>query len=519
MSRYNTKTAAAVATSPVKAESVPSGRTYEGAPGHARDARSELFLLAVSHLGDGAFYETAAARNSRFSQLVGQVAGEDQAWIRGFIPWLRDEAGMRTVSVLAAAEAARAFLAAGKPGGRQLVAATLRRADEPGELLAYWHATHGRVLPKPVKRGLADAVSRLYDEFALLRYDTASHAYRFGDVIELTHPSPRAGGQGDLFRHAIDRRHGHDNVIQLAPGPMVAAQQLLRTQAARNPDVLLDTGRLREAGMTWEDALSLAGDRVDKARLWAALIPVMGMFALIRNLRNFDQAGVPDEVAQQAGARIADREQIRKSRIFPFRFVAAYRAAPSVRWAWPLEQAVGHSLENVPALTGRTLVLVDRSGSMFSPMSGKSSLRQADAAALFGAALAVRSQHADLVQFGTSSERVEVRPGTSLLKIVEQFRDLGGTNTADAVRSHFAGHDRVVIVTDEQAWGGYRGESPLDQVPASVPVYTWNLAGYRYGHGESGTGSRHAFGGLSDASFRLIPLIEACQDSWPWEQA
>ncbi|MEJ3751036.1 hypothetical protein WEI85_48475 [Actinomycetes bacterium KLBMP 9797] len=44
------------------------------------------------------------------------------------------------------------------------------------------------------------------------------------------------------------------------------------------------------------------------------------------------------------------------------RFLSAYRAAPSLRWGYPLEQALGHSLNNIPSLPGRTLVLVDTSG-------------------------------------------------------------------------------------------------------------------------------------------------------------
>ena len=49
---------------------------------------------------------------------------------------------------------------------------------------------------------------------------------------------------------------------------------------------------LRLAGMTWEDALSLAGNRVPKKDLWEALIPTMGYMALLRNLRNFSEAGI-----------------------------------------------------------------------------------------------------------------------------------------------------------------------------------------------------------------------------------
>jgi hypothetical protein len=70
----------------------------------------------------------------------------------------------------------------------------------------------------------------------------------------------------------------------------------------------------------------------------------------------------------------------------------------------------------------------------------------------------------------------------------------------------------VVILTDEQAWAGHRGASPLDCIPPDIPAYTWNLAGYRYGHGPSGGENRHTFGGLSDASFRVIPALEAGRD-------
>jgi hypothetical protein len=104
-----------------------------------------------------------------------------------------------------------------------------------------------------------------------------------------------------------------------------------------------------------------------------------------------------------------------------------------------------------------------------------------------------------------------------VLTVAKRMGSLGGTNTADAVRRHYRGHDRVVILTDEQAWGGRHGADPADAVPASVPVYTFNLAGYRYGHGPSGVGNRHIFGGLTDQGFAAIGLLEAGRDQrWPF---
>ena len=91
-----------------------------------------------------------------------------------------------------------------------------------------------------------------------------------------------------------------------------------------------------------------------------------------------------------------------------------------------------------------------------------------------------------------------------------------GPATTEAVRRHYKKHDRVLIVTDEQYAYSHHGD-PTEQVPADVPVYTWNLAGYRAGHGPSGQGNRHTFGGLSDAAFRMVPLLEAARSAdWPW---
>jgi hypothetical protein len=470
-------------------------------------------------MGDGSFYERAANRDRRFRALVHGVAVSDAEWMAKFIPWLRDTAGMRTASVVAAAETAKAFLDNGRPGGRQIIAAALQRADEPGELLAYWASRYGRAIPKPVKRGVGDSLFRLFTEYPLLKYDTSAHAYRFADVLALVHAGDRKGSaqggkfqgdwQRDLFGYAIDRRYGRS----VAPESlaMVRANQRLRGEAAADASMLLDRERLRSAGMTWEDALSLAGTKVSRRDLWTALVPLLGYFALIRNLRNFDQAGVPDDVAAQAAARIADPEQVRKARLFPFRFLAAYRSVPSLRWGHALELALTASLANVPRLDGRTLILVDRSGSMFGRVSEKSGLNRADSAAVFGVALALRAKAADLVEFGSTSQRVNLRPGEPVLKAVERFSNLGGTYTAEAVRRWYreGHHTRVIIVTDEQA----ADRAPLALISDQIPVYTWNLAGEKLGYGPSGFGIRHTFGGLTDHAFRLIPMLEAGRDA------
>jgi hypothetical protein len=131
MAKFNRAGVRAAVKSPLKTETRPSGRTYEGAPGYARDAKSELFLLAVANMvGEDTFYEKAGDRDDRFRDLVHQVAVDDGDWLAGFLPWLRGEANMRSAPVVAALEAARARTGPARrhPQTRRRRAAARRRA-------------------------------------------------------------------------------------------------------------------------------------------------------------------------------------------------------------------------------------------------------------------------------------------------------------------------------------------------------------------------------------------------------
>jgi hypothetical protein len=527
MSKFNrTTTRTATGTSPIRTDTTPTGTTHEGAPGFARDTRSELFLLAVSNMvGEDTFYEKAGARDDRYTALIHQTATTDPDWTGRFLAWLRADGNMRSASLVGALEAAKAMVAAKIPGARQLVASVLQRPDEPGEALAYWMSRHGRAIPMPVKRGIADAVGRLYTERALLKYDTASKGFRFGDVLDLVHPAPVASWQGDLFRSALDRRHNRDNPLPEGLRTL-AANATLRADAATNPAALLDVDRLREAGMTWEDVLSLAGDRLDKASLWTALIPSMGYTALLRNLRNFDQAGVSDTVAAQVAARLSDPEQVARSRQFPFRFYAAHTAVQSLRWGHALEKALAASLANVPALPGRTLILVDQSPSMFpgyyfSSAPARSDITNADLAKLFGSSIALRAADAALVGYGHANYRVPVPRGGSVLRLMGEFRPADGTDAYGAAHDHFdwrrhCRHDRIVVITDGENNGRRFGSYEQAGIPRDVPIYTWNIGGYKLGQ-EPGARNRHTFAGLTDHAFRMVPLLEAGRaGAWPF---
>lgn len=478
--------------------------THEGGIGYKRDAKSELFLLAVTNMvSEDTFYEEGKKRDQRYVDLIHEITHTDPEWIAKLIPWLRDTAQMRSASIVMACE----YVKAGGPNGRQVVSAACKRGDEPAEVLGYWHQTYGRAIPKPVKRGVADAVVRLYNERNALRYDGQGKTWRMGDVIDLVHPRPSAPWQSALFKYLLDKRHNRDwNAEQL---PMIEADQALLNLIPADRRRALHSDLFKNAGWSWERLSGWLPGGMDR-EAWETVIPSMGYMALLRNLRNFDQADVSDEVAEAVCRKLADPEEVAKSRQFPIRFLSAYREAGSLRWAYALEKALELSLANVPALPGRTLVLIDWSGSMWSGMSGRSKRQRWEVASIFGAAVARRAEYADVFVYGSTAYKYENYRTTPLLRFVEEAKGLGGTDTFGTLASTYQGHDRVIIITDEQA---HFSSYDTSKIPL---IYTWNVAGYAPSHGKSGEQGRYTFGGLTDASFQAIPLLEAQKNGlWP----
>jgi hypothetical protein len=542
--KFNKGTVRPAVTSPVTTELTPTGATHMGAPGYARTVQSELFLLAVTYLvSEDTHHESGVARDARFVPLVRQVAVEDPEWTLWFLRYLRQDTHMRTSAVVGAAEATRARLEAGANGwSRQIIEAVLQRADEPSEFLAYWLSVFGKPIPSAVKRALSTAVWRLYSEWSVLKYDSPDRPLRFADVIALVRPTgtladadgtyPIKGTwRAELYDHLCRRRQGGGAVIPRQLRMLRFRKELMAVPVEERRGKLMHPEVLKAAGMTREALAGWLEGEMD-ALAYEAIIPSMGYTALLSNLRNFDKTGVSDAVARRVGDILADPGNVAKSRVLPLRFLAAHRAVNTLRWGWSLEQALGHSLGNIPELPGHTLVMVDTSTSMKDPLSRESVLKRWDAAATFGIALAGRCQHAEVVSFssarrywgdppGVKTKPFPLHRGESLLRAVDRWKDGGyflggGTDTALALRHHYTGgrHDRVVILTDEQV-----GVDPVEvsaSIPVAVPLYTLNLAGYEHGHAPSGVRNRHTFGGLTDAMFTVMRLIEA-GDRADWE--
>jgi hypothetical protein len=563
MARFNVANPArtrGVVTSPTTHS---TGATFNGAPGFERDVRGELFLLATTNfVAQKTFYEDAKRRDSRFQQLVRQVAELDSRWTLEFLTWLRVGANMRTAALVAGIEAARivsasrakympaVVQAAGMPTARQMLDVVLQRADEPGEAIGYWLANYGRKLPIWFKRGIGDAVMRLYTPYTYAKWDSDRRDIRFADVIEWSQISRARGDNSGLFKYILDQRHGRRDLNQLPEGKarelLVSRWKFGQIPAERRREMLgsLELSFLmRQAGLTWEAFAGWLQGPMD-AQAWETAIPQMGYGALLKNLRNFDEVGISPEARKAVALALCAPDAVARSRVLPMQFLNAYNNVRSDFWRSVLDEAATMSLGQIPRFPGRTLILVDTSYSMNERFTHNANQRSADGvehlmrwdvAALFGLALAQASQDATVVSFSdghsnfhhgrtlhapTGSLVFQTRTGENLLAAVNRFRKThflgGGTQTKRAVDLHYQGHDRIVVLTDEQA-DEHGAEQVFANVPAKVPTYTFNLAGYRMGHAPS-VGNRYTMGGLTDAGFTMIAALEEVgKGRWPWE--
>ena len=521
MARLNTKTSKPRNGATKLKSTGKATINHQGGVGFLRDEKTELFLAAVSALNEDTFYESAQDRRGRIATLIEQVA-QDTDWILGLVGWLRKEAGLRTIPSIIAAHAVKARLDKGINGSnRAIISAALGRMDENAEILAYWLETFGRTVPSAVKRGVSDSFLRGLNQNSYLKWRGKANrgAVSLVDVINLTHPKPTTPEQSALLKLVIDEAYGNDTDI--SDLPVIQARDHVLSHPAESIVKMLSgpdaESIIKDASLTHEVIAGAVGKI--PAEVWENLVPTMGYKALRMNLRRIHESGVSDDVIDTITSRLKDAEVIRKSNPMPIEFLAAFRNAP-LDFAPAIQRAANYSLENVPALDGRTLILVDTSGSMGAPLSERGTLARLEAARVFGAALAIRAENPTLVTFGSESKEITVK-GKDLLRVAESITNLySGTETADAIDRHYDKHDRVIVITDEQPGYSYwsnRRSDVFENIPENVPTFTWNLAGYRTGHSEIKV-NRYTFGGLTDKGFQMIPLLETgLNQGWPWE--
>lgn len=442
MARTNTKTVA----TPI--------RTHEGAPAKRINALSQLKRTVLCCLlWEKGFYEDGVEIVTRIAGLVPECQPEDVA---ALAITARNDFHLRHVPLLLVR------LMASLDSHKYLVASTLeaviQRPDELAEFVSlYWETSKKKnqtPLSSQIKKGLAKAFTK-FDAYSLAKWNRDNDV-KLRDVLFLTHPKPLNKAQEKTWKQLVD-------------GTLPI------------PD-------------TWEVELS-NNDGVSKKDKWTRLIKEGKLFAMayLMNLRNMTEAGVSADLIRSG------LEKVNTEKMFPYRFISAARVCPQFEDV--LETKMLECLKGFDKLSGKTIVLIDVSGSMDGAMSAKSDITRLDAAC--GLAIIARElgEKTEVFTFSHSTVQVPPRHGFALKEAIHTSQSHGGTYLGQAIKQlGTREYDRLIVLTDEQS------HDSVD-APKSNKNYLINVANCQNGVGY-GKGWTLHIDGWSDKVFSFIQEYE-----------
>jgi 60 kDa SS-A/Ro ribonucleoprotein len=227
-------------------------------------------------------------------------------------------------------------------------------------------------------RGMRRAVGNWFNERAvndlamqMLKYQ-ARDGWSSRDLLRLAHPTPKTEDHKALYRWATQ---GYDDVQAegLIVPPVISAFEEAKTatELSRVLKLITDYKLPREGIPTqW----------LTKPEVWEAMLPHMGLTAMIRNIATMTRVGLVaplSKTTKEIIAKLGDSTALKKARIHPIQVLSAlltYQSGRSVRGSstWTPVQPVVDALDgafygtfkNVEPTGKDTLLAIDVSSSM-----------------------------------------------------------------------------------------------------------------------------------------------------------
>jgi 60 kDa SS-A/Ro ribonucleoprotein len=430
----------------VNTAAVAKNFTHEGAVARVLNPEQQLRRSVMAcMLWEDNFYEDGKSVADRIAAAVEKVAFDKVAAIA---IEAREKMKLRHAPLFLARALAK------RKAGRQmgdLLERIIQRPDELTEFLALYWKEGKRPLAKQVKIGLARAF-RKFNEYELAKYNR-DNAVKLRDVLFLSHAKPKDEAQAAMWKRLVDG--------QLA-----------------TPD-------------TWEVALSAGADKKEAfTRLMAE--KKLGALAFLRNLRNMAEAGVPKGIVAEYASGL------KVERVLPFRFITAARVVP--QWEDMLEPLMMKCLAGQEKLSGRTVLLLDVSGSMDDRLSAKGETTRMDAGLGLGVLLREICAESEVYTFSNAIVQVAPRRGFALRDAMKNSQQHAGTYLAAAIAkiNEKVEYDRLIVVTDEQTADGI--------VSPKGNGYVVNVGTYKNG---VGYGKWTHIDGWSEAIIDYIRSYEA----------
>ena len=483
---------------------------HEGAKAYAMTPELELYTAVVTASLSDLFYEKQDERVNRIAALVGKVSPE---FVARLAVYARTQMHLRSIPLLLLVELAKVHN--GDDLVSRAVEKTVLRADEIMELLMCYQWRNPSAAPRKklgklsrqIQNGLQRAFNR-FDEYQFAKYDRDNLEVKLRDALFLVHPKAKDEQQQALFDKIVNRQ--------------------------------------LETPYTWETELSALGQQPfasDEEKTaafrqkWEELVRSgkLGYMALMRNLRNMLQADVSFADLQLVCDRLSDAAQVAKSKQLPFRYLSAYREVEQVHNTGTsalmsaLETAVRHSAANIEGFDENTRVLIasDVSGSMWTKVNAKSTVRLFDIGLLLSMLLKSRCQQVIAGIFGNEWSVVNM-PSENILMATRQLERLEGkvgysTNgykVVDWLIEQKQVMDKVMMFTDMQMWDSTGRNSTFEkswrrykQLAPQAKLYLFDLGGYGQSPLRLVEPDVYLISGWSDRVFDVLSAIDKGGDA------
>jgi 60 kDa SS-A/Ro ribonucleoprotein len=416
-------------------------RNEHSAPAYQLQPKQALAQYAATGCLGATFYAGAEEQLARVLELCERVEPE---FIAKTAVYARERGLMKDMPALLLAVLAAKDV--------RLLAAVFPRVMNNGKMLRNFvqivrSGTTGR-------KSLGTAPKRLVREWLEAR-DAASvfrasvgQSPSFADIVRMVHPKPRDPEREALYGYLVGREFDAARL----PALVREFEAFKGGQRANVPDVPFQM-------LT---ALDLGKPE------WAAIARRSPWQMTRMNLNTFARHGVFDEpgLTGLVAERLADPEQVKKARAFPYQLMVAYASAgegvpAEVRDA--LQDAMEAAISNVPRVEGKVYVCPDVSGSMQSPVTGyrkgsTSAVRCVDVAALVAAAVLRRNPRAEVLPFEHDVvQGLELNPRDSVMTNAQKLAAVGGGGTSCSaplrlLNERKAEGDLVLYVSDNESW-------------------------------------------------------------------
>lgn len=269
----------------------------------------------------------------------------------------------------------------------------------------------------------------------------------FRDILRLAHPKPLDKQKNALYRWFLGKEHDAADLPEIV-------QQFEAFKAGKNKEV---------PSVPFEMLTALKLGQSE----WCQIAMRAGWHWTRMNLNTMhrhDVFKVP-EMVDMVAKRLTDREAIKKARVFPYQLLAAYKnAGPETphKAKEALQDALEIATENVPQLPGDGYILVDKSGSMRSPLTGHrkgstSKVTCVDVAGLMASAILRKNPSSALIPFDSDVVTHSLNPRDTVLTNAEKLAKMcnGGTNCSaplSYLNKRAAKGEWVMLISDNQSW-------------------------------------------------------------------